>query len=187
MSKESVDALIEIAKNIGIIIGVLTFFWKVYDLFLSFLSIKVAAVRSESSKLVIIRTEVENKGLQAKKIDVAFILYCPELEQLDDTVRILDNEHLSKDFQSANDFVARIMFLSKNVPNVMSNGIKANGRGIVALPFYFRENIEVGDERLTCDVTIDTSAFPPGPYAVRFYLFGTSRLHRLVQTVFIVP
>jgi hypothetical protein len=86
------------------------------------------------------------------------------------------------------------------VVRTVSDRIKQNalpiqdstGRIIIPLPYYFVENCDVADEKLSYEQIIDSERLPVGFYGVRFYIEGIptllfSRLHRVVHGSFEVP
>ena len=89
-------------------------------------------------------------------------------------------------FQSLNEMVSRIARTACRDPRHTSLGIfDDQGHAIIPLTYYYVENIGVGDERLICSCTVDQSKFPPGTYAIRFYVEPQGRRYfRSIQTVF---
>lgn len=125
--------------------------------------------------------------LLGKEIDAAFLLVGPEFEDPEETALMLKKAYPQiGDFQSLNEMVSRIAKTVCNDKERARFGVFDDcGRAIVPLTYYYWENVDVGDERLTCSCTIEQSKFPPGAYAVRFYVEPKGdRLFRSVQTVF---
>jgi hypothetical protein len=62
----------------------------------------------------------------------------------------------------------------------------AGGLGM-AMPFFYSEQVAIGDEQLTYRCFIDTKNMQKGkPYSIRFFVFGKSRLHRSTQDMFVL-
>lgn len=60
-------------------------------------------------------------------------------------------------------------------------------RAVLPLPFFYREQDDIGDERLKYRCSIDTGRFNEGTYSVRFFLFPKKRnLVRSTQSLFYV-
>ena len=59
-------------------------------------------------------------------------------------------------------------------------------RALIPLPFFYSENIAVGDERLSYCAPIDLRNFVADEvYSVRFFVVGNWRLHRSTHAAFV--
>jgi hypothetical protein len=59
-----------------------------------------------------------------------------------------------------------------------------SGRLIIPLSYYYDENVDIGDEQLSCEQIIARDQLQTGFYAARFYIDAVPRLHRVVQAAF---
>jgi hypothetical protein len=122
---------------------------------------------------------LENRGSLAKKLDYAFLLISSEHENPIDTAKNLAarlNLNNIK-FQYTNDLVK----LKVDDPLYLSDCQAA----IIPLPFFFDEQVQIGDESVAYRCTIDTDKLElPGAYSVRFFIFAENRLHRSTQDLF---
>ena len=162
--------------TIGSLLGILAFVWKLWDAFSAYLHIRLE-VRLEGHGQVNARTTVENKGVFAKRVDNAVILIGPEAESPIDTFNALGV--LPHPVGSTNEIAA--VRAEKAI-------FEENGRALIPLPFYYSENIAIGDELLNYTAPISTQTFRPGvTYSVRFFLWTSGRYHRSTQDCFALP
>jgi hypothetical protein len=181
MTKQEVFEWIKSIGSIGGFAGIITLLWKIVDLLGAYLFLEISIENDRDVGLIHIRTCLENKSLKAKKLDAAFLLISPENDLPDDTFCKL----MTKRFSTDNEAVAYVASRMKD--NTFSKqGISdKSGRLIIPLTYYFWEQTDVGDERLSYEKIIHSSDFPKNAvYAVRFYIHGKRRLHRVVHATF---
>lgn len=182
--------MLEFLKLAGGIAGIIALFWKIFETAGAYVQMQVAVRKEENSARIIFDTTVENKLHFGKAIEAAFLLFGPEAEDPEDTVRVLKKAYLDLgEFKNLNEMVARVAeTLCKDEKFARIGIFDGRGRAIVPLTYYYWENINVGDERLTCSCSVQRSDFPQGAYAVRFYIEPKGkRLFRSVQTAFHIP
>ena len=137
-----------------------------------------------------VRTLVENTNTIARKLDGAFLVIGPADEDPERTAAVIF-EHMGEPqkFSTPNEMVRIVTKRIKHNAVAMQDG---TGRMVVPLPFYFDENVDVADEKLSFEYSIDCERFPIGVHGVRFYIEASPllrwrRLHRLVHAIFEVP
>ena len=161
---------------IGATLGIAAFLWKLRDLFKSYLHIDLS-VEEDNYGHLSAKTVVQNKHLKIKNIDNAVLLIGPENEEPETTYNQL------------------VKNLREDAKVCSSRGIAVNkyeetlygeeGRMLIPLPFYYRERGLLEDEEVSCRVQIDTSRLNENSkYSVRFYLWGTGRVHRVTHDSF---
>lgn len=171
--------MLQTLQTIGAILGIVAFFWKVWDLFQSYLVIKLTVAKDERGNFTA-QMSVENRSLQSKAVDNALLLICPE-----DTSPI----------DAYNEILAE---LGKNGRIRSTRGIAVNvmekrfytksGNALIPLPFFYSDQGKLGDECRTYRVPIDVDKLTAGArYSVYFLLWATGRLHRVTHDLFVVP
>jgi hypothetical protein len=185
------SSAIELIKLGGGIAGVIALLWRVLETIGAYIQIRLEVQRDDGSTRIKIETAIENKLYFGKKLEAAFLLIGPEVEEPGQIARALGKLYPPiADLSSMNEMVSKIGRTICRDNNRAPSGIfDDGGRAIVPLTYYYLENISVGDEQLTYSCTIDQSKFPPGVYSVRFYVEPkwSWRYFRSVQTVFEVP
>jgi len=127
-----------------------------------------------------ISTEVQNRGEVARRVDYAMVLIGPEREDPLKTAEIL----LGREFECTNDFAEIEEMEAVQDASILQQ----EDRALIPLPFYFSENIDVGDEDLTYDVPVCANEFKHNtPYSARFFIFSKDHYHRSTQRMFVVP
>lgn len=168
--------MLEELKTIGAILGIIAFGWKLWDAISTYLHIKLKMDHEPDGKIKG-RTTVENKGTFDKRIDNALILIGPENESPIDTINAM--EELSVNVKSTN-----------AIAKIRRNEILVSkeGRILIPLPFYYSENLAVGDEILTYTTSVPTETMIPGKtYSARFFVWTTGRYHRSTHDCFTGP
>ncbi len=164
---------LETVKIVGAILGIIAFFWRVKDHFTSYLHCDLSVLKNNKNDISA-NTSVENKGVSKKVIENALILVGPESES-----PIVTFNKLAPDKKSVNytNDIAKIRLKEKYIDN--------EGRQIIPLPFYYSENVHIGDETISYRAPIDTQPMKSGEiYSVRFYIYGEGRLHRSTHDSF---
>ena len=118
-----------------------------------------------------IKTRVLNKSGVDKRIFYAFVL----LTKQDDNIIAKINSLLKTDFLYTNDFVKLNKLIGHNI-------IINPDTAIIPLPFYYSENVSIGNESPQYTFTFDNNnlKLKKGIYSVRFYIFpGLDELHQL--------
>jgi hypothetical protein len=163
-------------KLLGGIAGLAALAWRMLDEFGAYLRLSVKAEAPKDGWVTIL-TNIDNKGNRSKDLSYACLLVGPENESpLDSAGVIAEAVGYSGDLRYTND-----------LSNLRPKGsVYANGRVLIPLPFYYSENIRVGDETLTYRAPIDIRRLRAGlPYAVRFFVFAKNRFHRSTHDCFI--
>lgn len=157
---------------IGGVLGAAAFVWKVRDNSRSYIYIDLD-VRNSVGGYSLIKVTVENKGFSRKRIDNALLLLGPEDEDPTDTYNNLTGRQIRYTDQVA------VFPLEKSY--------KGFGRVVIPLPFFYKENIRIADEKASYTVPIKLDSFKEGiPYAVRLFIVGENRLHRSTQDVLLI-
>jgi hypothetical protein len=176
-SPTDTNPIIEAIKFIGGLAGLFAFGWKIFEFTKSYLKIKVQA--TYSNDIISVLTEVENSSFIAKDIVNAILIISPEddnLIQVGKKIKeALDDKHYS--IRTTDNFInfkpTQTTYIEKKI-------------AIVPLPFYYSENIDIADEKLTYRCSLNKDKFEKGSYSVRFYLFHHKRLLRTTQDLFII-
>ncbi len=167
--------LVEAIKLFGGLAALILFFWSLYKETHTYLKIKV--VFKKDNDFLSIYTEVENeRKVFSKKIDNAFLIISKEnTEIMDEGNKIREHLKLSNEnFIHTTDF----KILKNETPVYLDN------IAFVPLPFYYEENICIGDERLSWSCPIDSKQLEQGIYYVRLFVYRKYRYHRIVQDIF---
>jgi len=118
-----------------------------------------------------VKTRVLNKSGVDKRIYYAFLL----LTKQDENIITKINSLLNTSFFYTNDFVNLNKLLGHNI-------IKSTDTAIIPLPFYYSENISIGNESPQYTFTFDNNIWKlkKGIYSVRFFIFpGLDEVHQL--------
>jgi hypothetical protein len=167
------DDYLDWLKVGGSIAGIAALLWRILDEFGTYLHIAVSNTPAEGNTIAI--TSVENKGNRGKRIDNAFLLIGPENESPIDTANAIG---IAQKIQTTNE----LEMLKAHSPKYESE------RAVIPLPFYYSENLKIGDETLTYAAPILHSPLRPGTaYAIRFFIFAKGRLHRSTESTFFTP
>ena len=170
--------MLEALKLIGAVLGIAAFAWRIWDVATSYLSISLT-VDLKSDGTLSALTQAENRLVFGKKIDNALLLIGPENEEPTDTFNLILQEcGLPFSAKYTNDIAS---FKSEEL---LSGPL---GRMFVPLPFYYSENIGVGDEKLSYRSPICSDNIPVGiPYSVRFIVGTHGRHHRSTHDSFVL-
>jgi hypothetical protein len=173
----------EIISIVGCVLGILTFLWRLYDEFFnSYLHIDIQADQSSTENITVL-TRVINKGLRKKKISYAVLVLGPQEENPAQTVAALtQHSNQSIAITHTNDIVRLKQLIND------SSVYDDYGRGVIPLPFFYSEQVQIADETLTYRAFVDTiNCSSKSVYSVRFYIFTEGRLHRSTHDLFIAP
>jgi hypothetical protein len=164
--------ILEGIKLFGGLAGFAALGFKIYEELAAYLKIKVQ-VKSEDGSYSV-QTEIENSSKWSnKKIDNAFLIISPETSDIIATgIRIARKLNLAECIKKTNNFDR---FKSEQ-PIYFDNQF-----AFIPLQFYYRENIGIGDEKLTYSCSIDMTRLQAGSYSVRFYIYCNKRYHRSTQ------
>jgi hypothetical protein len=177
-------------RDFGIIAGFLFGFvalgWRIFDVAKSYLTSEIEA--SVFNLGVNIKVTVENKGFRSKAIKKVFILISTSNNISSKTIESLVN---TKGFELS---ISSINDLNQiEVDHFEEGCFDSVGNGTVSLPFFYKENVSIADEKLTYSIFIQKNNFPSEgvPYFVRLFVFPkngwfSSRLHRTNQTLFVI-
>jgi hypothetical protein len=178
------DSAIRLLSLLGGFAGAITLVWRIVDVFKAYLHIEVSVEKMDGAR-VKVRTVVENTNTSAKKLDSAFLVISPADEDPERTVSVLfEGIGTPRTFKTSNEMVRAVTKRIKHDLNLIADGSE---RMLVPLPFYYAENYDIGDEKLSFECPIDCDHLKAGVYGVRFYIEGIPRLHRLVHALLEVP
>jgi hypothetical protein len=170
------DIFLELIKGFGGIAGLAALTWRLVDEFVAYLRISVKADGPKHGWASVLTT-VENKGSRSKSITNSLLLVGPEEEDPVETAnKIASEAGLGICLRYTND----LAYIDVTEP------LYKHERALIPIPFYYQENISIGDELLTYRASIDTSKLARNvPYSVRFFVFESGRLHRSTHDSFI--
>jgi hypothetical protein len=175
------DHAVRLLGLLGGLAGAITLIWRLIDVFKAYLHIELTVESLERNR-VKLRTVVENTNTIAGRLDAAFLVIGPGAEDADEIARTLFSKSDSRQkLTNLDEMVRAITDRIKHDDSPMEDGA---GRKIVPLPYYFVENYDVADERLSYEEILDCSSMAPGTYAARFYIEASPRLHRVVHGAF---
>ena len=169
--------IIEALKLVGAILGIIAFGWKVWDTVVAFLHIELSIEIGKDKSLSAL-TIVENKRAIPRRIDNALLLVGPEEESPIATFNKISGSRGNK-----------VVYTNEIVGRPPDHQIHRGpeGRLLMPLPFYYSENIKIGDEKLSYRAPIDTQSIPSGtPYSIRFFIGSRTRYHRSTQDSFVL-
>ncbi len=163
-------------KIFGAAAGLAALIWRLFDEAFSYLRISVKA-DDPSEGWASVLTSVENKSSRPKTLKNTFLLVGPEEEAPLETAKLLLNCMDSPmELHCTND----LSMIFAKAP------VYSGGRALIPLPFYYSENVGIGDETLTYRAVIKASKLlSDTPYSVRFFLFTNGRLHRSTHDSFV--
>lgn len=175
-------ALLDVLSAVGGILGGISFFWRIWDEFGSYLILDLEIKTDVPGYAVAVAT-VENTRQRTKALNAAFLLIGPFDE---DPVTTYNEIAASADLVAAR-FTNDILSADVSRQIVIDEG----RRQLIPLTFFTSENVSIGDERLHCCVPIKlAAAHYSGPHSVRLLISGDSRwfrrLHRSVHDVILV-
>lgn len=167
----------DLLKIIGGLAGVVALGWRLIDERKSYLRISVEVDGPKDGWITVLST-VENKGTCSKRLDSALLLIGPEEESPIETANKLSAMSGIEKVTCTNDIV-----------DLYGGGhrtIRLKDRILIPLPFFFSENVAVGDETLTYRSPIAIKDFSPSSsFSVRLFVADNKRLHRSTQDCFI--
>jgi hypothetical protein len=142
----------------------------------NFLKIYVSTTLKDS--FLSINTRVKNKTDDDKKIHAAFLIITKQSLDIVNEV----NKHLNQSFKNTNSFLN----LSSHKTLIKEDF------AFIQLPYYYSENIKVGNEDLSYSLGTIQQRLPGNRkkiYEVRFFVYRDPKdvnpYHRIVQTCFI--
>lgn len=139
---------------------------------IAYVTLRLNLNRHNANTLVA-ETALEHRSPTPKYVDVVRLLICPEEESPERACNTLTK---SETFNHLNDIGAL----------ELEHMLQDDHRMLIPLHYYTKENTEIADEHLTYDHVIDIEHLTPGTiYAVRMFLYGPNRLHRVVHRAFI--
>jgi len=165
----------EILTAIGASLGFASFVWKIWDVRWGCLRIGMELIHYGEGRLRA-RTSVSNTRNYDRGIENALLLIGPERENPIRTANLLLVGIGECEVGSTNDLASR-----KFDGPITGEG----GRMIIPLPFYYSENLKIGDEVVTASAPLPLERFEPGAsYSVRFFLLPVGRYHRSTHDCF---
>jgi hypothetical protein len=142
------------------------------------LSLTLNAANPET---IIASMTVENRGQTRKKISYAALLVTQHDQPL-----VYAAKELVRCAQAANFDGSDSVMALLTLPHPEKT-LACSGNLIEPVPFLYREQQDIGDERIGCESTISASSLKPGTqYDVRFLVFDNSS-YRSTQAVFFTP
>lgn len=151
--------LLEVLAVGGGILGIITFLWRVWDEFGSYLFLGME-IRTDVPGYAVVVAKLENSGRRNKNLSAAYLLVGPYAENPVWTYNKIATSAGLAEARYTNDIVRS----KASSTLVIDEGI----RQLIPLPFFTSENVSVGDEKLACSVPIKLeAAHYTGPYSVR--------------------
>ncbi len=175
--------IVEAVKLVGGLAGIVALLWKFHDLYISNMSLGVEIRRTESGDVTIF-TSLENSSLAPKAVGFAMVFVVPHGENvLDHARRFCDDITCTEDLKKL------------QAQTESGKAIYKDNVAIIPLPFYYQENMGVGDEKLTFRTRLAVDKLAPNDYSVRFYIFPkfrwhivpNRRYHRVNQDLLVLP
>jgi hypothetical protein len=167
-------------RTLGGLAGMAALLWRGYDEFGSYLRISIKVEGPKSGWVTVLST-VDNKGTRRKNLTWAFLLIGPEDESPVKTANLLLQS--SGSFASIS-YTNDLFGLMESVGNSV---VRCGSRVLMPLPFFYSENIAVGDETLSYKSPVYVGDFPASsPFSVRLFVSDRRRLHRSTHDCFIV-
>ena len=170
-----------VLQSIGALLGTVAFIWKVWETFRRYLQIDLSTTTFPDGSWQA-RTKVQNNGTKRKRIDHAFLLIGPEGQSPVETandIALTNDLKLGREIKHTND-ISQLDRQDGDETTLRGT----DGRALISIPFYYSENTEIGDERLTYTVPLPTDKLLSNTvYSVRFFIETEGRLHRSTQDV----
>jgi hypothetical protein len=163
-------------------LGIITFLWRVWDEFGSYLLLGIE-IKTDVPGYAVAVARVENSGRRKKSLSATFLLVGPFAE---DPVQTYNKIAASAGLAEAR-YTNDILRSNASRTLVIDKGM----RQLIPLPFFTKENVSVGDEKLACSVPIKLEPVHyAGPYSVRLLVGADAgwipRLHRSVHDIILV-
>jgi hypothetical protein len=144
----------------------------------SYLSLRLALTRLGPASLLA-STSLENRSADPKTLETVFLLLGPIDEDPTQTFNAVLSAHGQPPVRDISEFGRATRGLDPHC--------RAEDRQYIRLDYYTVENSEVGDECLTYEAVLDISSLSQAStYAIRLFLYGPARLHRVVQRALMV-
>jgi hypothetical protein len=153
------------------------FYWTISNAQKSYvqMALDVRAVNSANATAL---ATIENKGALSKKIDYAALVISPvrvDVREVVAGLRRCNNEASAVNISAEPAFTVFTYLPRTDVPLYCEGELS-----IVPLPFFYKEQKEIGDEKLSSRTLIDVNAFrhhanPSPAYEVRFVVYGEGR------------
>lgn len=171
------NTVAELVKVLGGVAGIVALIWRFVDEFGGWLRIFVKVENAPGGWSAL--TTVDNRGNRPKEIEFACLLVAPEAED-----PVVSASNIASDFG----FDLRGQYTNElaDLKKVGDKPFYKNGRGIIPLPFYDLEQVDIADETLSYRSHIPVEQLgSSGPYSVRFFIFAKGRLHRSTQDLLV--
>ncbi len=125
---------------------------------------------------------VENKGDTRKRIDYAALVFTPHDQPFASATQELTSCKQGPAAFSGNDPIMAVLSLPRP-----ENTLSCNGSLNEPHPFLYKEQQDIGDEKVGCQASVDISKLEPDKqYDVRFIVFQASGF-RSTQALFFTP
>lgn len=186
---------------IGGLLGLAGFIWLLIDLFKSYLQIQLDVDLTESNK-ILAKVKIENRSKISKGIDNALLLVGPEDEKPVTTFNtLLDKTDLKNQSERIdcpkNKDKVKMAITTDDIAKskACSSFYDGDGRVIIPLRFFYKENVGIGDEGPCYTAPIDkvkARFVPEEAYSVRLFIANKMwrrwfRLHRTTHDLFVLP
>lgn len=142
--------------------------------------VKISLSATKIKQNVYIRTKVDNPVNINKQIKFAFLVISKTEKGVENSefFKKIERLYKRKDIKITDDLI-KLFEVSKMILNTI---------GLIPLPYYYKENIRVGNEELTHTYILtkeERNKMERGFYEVRFFVFSEEEhLHRSVQDAF---
>lgn len=142
--------------------------------------VKISINATKIKQNVYLRTKVDNPVTVKKKIKFAFLVLSKTNRGFESTSFLdkINKLYNRMDIVSTNDLI-KLDESSKKISNDI---------GLIPLPYYYKENVSVGNEELSYTYILtkeDRDKMERGYYEARFFVFSEEKhLHRSVQDSF---
>lgn len=186
------DLYVEGLKITGAIFGLVAFFWKLWDFLWSHIFSHLQLhldVSPLSPTMMKISTEIENNGSAARNVHFAFLLISPEGVGLSQALKAIFSDNDEKLPESIPHILRRLI----QEGDVPIRNLEERDYHFHPLPYFYQEQMQVGNEKIKCAASIPLEQFAAGKtYTVRFliislHMMGTYLRYRTTSDIFFKP
>jgi hypothetical protein len=188
MAPMEVSSLKDIFSIVTGVLGTLAFLWKVWDTITSHtqIDLEIQALDPDASSSLTALLSVENNGLTPKRIDYAALMFGPSNITLRDMAQLIAGRLSPNQKRRRHLIMGRSLLPEKLRP--VSNDMQtifllkpaepfydevARDVALIPVPFFYVDQIHIGNERLKYRLRIDGSRLGDGrSYTVFFVVFA---------------
>jgi hypothetical protein len=161
----------DLLTTVGALLGILAFLWKIWDSLLSYLNtaLELHSDATHSPRLTTALATLENQGTMPKRVHYAGLLIGREWNSLESVARTLVSSALP-DARKANSRnpLGDLLALTDDVAIFAKDG----SAGWIPLPFFYRDQRQLGNEKVQFRCSVDTERLTAGAnYSVFFVVF----------------